>query len=301
MKERFKRHNFKTGPLSVIHQAISIVEELSAKGYTLTLRQLFYQLVSRDIIQNTFRSYKNLGNWLNDARLAGLVDWDHIEDRTRNLQGVPHWDQPSSIIESAAASFRIDKWARQDRRIEVWVEKDALIGVIAQACRKLDVQWFSCRGYTSQSELYGAGKRLGHYIRNGQEPLVVHLGDHDPSGIDMSRDITERLEMFARGSVEVKRIALNMDQVEEFNPPPNYAKPTDSRYEDYRREFGEDCWELDALDPAYIDEIISDIVIENRDDDLWEEDVEREERHRTHLAKVSRNWSAVEEFLTTLD
>lgn len=297
MKEQFKSYRFRRLTQIMIGRAMEIIEDLRAQGYTLTLRQLYYQMVARDIIPNAQSEYKRLGETLNKARLAGLIDWDAIEDRTRGIKGVAHWDDPSDVILSAAQSFRLDKWVDQRYRIEVWVEKDALIGVVEKACRALDVRWFSCRGYTSQTALYDAGKRLLHYRRMGQVPMVIHLGDHDPSGIDMSRDILDRLEMFTNGSVDVRRIALNMDQIEELQPPPNPAKETDSRFESYRALHGDESWELDALDPAYIDRIITEEVEAVRDDEKFQAMQEKEGEMRNQLHDASARWADVVHYL----
>jgi hypothetical protein len=189
----------------------------------LTLRQVYYQLVSRDLIENSEKSYKHIGNLVNNGRLAGLIDWQAIEDRTRTLRRLSHWETPSEIVESAANQYRRDLWEGQDRYCEVWVEKDALICIVEQAASRLDCPCFSCRGYTSQSEMWGAAMRFIEKSENSRECVLIHLGDHDPSGIDMTRDIRERLAMFG-ASVDVKRIALNMPQIEEYNPPPNPAK-----------------------------------------------------------------------------
>jgi hypothetical protein len=180
----------------LITLANSIIEDYHAQGYDLTLRQVYYQMVARDVIPNTMQSYKRLGGIIDDARLAGLIDWTAIVDRTRNLRSLSHWEDPAEIISSAASSYRIDKWANQSYRPEVWVEKDALVGVIGQVCERWDVPYFSCRGYTSSSEMWAASQRLKRHARKGQTPIIFHLGDHDPSGKDMTRDITSRLELF---------------------------------------------------------------------------------------------------------
>jgi hypothetical protein len=301
MREKFKNFNFKPDTIAMINRANTIIRDLQEQGYTLTLRQLYYQLVARDIIPNKQTEYKRLGSILNDARLAGLVDWDAIEDRTRNLRGLSHWDDPRDIIQSAAYSFRIDKWSDQDHRVEVWVEKDALVGVLEKVCDDLDVSYFSCRGYTSQSELYGAGKRLLSHIDAGKKPVIIHLGDHDPSGIDMTRDITDRLSLFAEEAVEVRRIALNRDQIDQYDPPPNPAKITDSRYEGYMRIHGKESWELDALDPSVIDALIRSEVEQFRDNRRWKKAVAKETELKNTLSKASANWVEVTDFLDTLD
>lgn len=298
---KYQSFNFRADTLNVINQARTICEDYARRGYDLTLRQLYYQFVARDLIPNRQQSYDRLGKIVSDARLAGMIDWNHIVDRTRNLAGTSHWDDPSQIMRGAASSFRLDKWEGQPKRVEVWVEKEALAGVIARAANALDVDYFSCRGYVSQSEIWRAGRRFRNYINNHQEVLILHLGDHDPSGIDMTRDIKERLAMFSgygHGTrLEVRRIALNMDQVEEYNPPPNFAKLTDARANEYIAEYGDSSWELDALDPAVLDDLIQSNIRGEIDWGIWNQREELERQHRDFLELASDNWEQVANYL----
>ncbi len=293
---------------SIIDQANGIINSYAAQGYDLTLRQLYYQFVSRDIFPqawadpatgstNNVRSYKKLGDIISQARRAGLVDWMAIVDRTRNLRSYSAWSGPDAIVDACADQFTVDLWARQPRRPEVWVEKDALVGVMQQACDPWQVPYFSCRGYTSDSELWAAAQRLLRHVRDGYEPVVYHLGDHDPSGIDMTRDIRDRLELFGgprlAGRLEVKRIALNMDQVDQYQPPPNPAKETDSRYADYQDNFGDESWELDALEPTTLAGLIRDELEEIIDKDEWKVAEAERDKGRAALKAVGDNWDEV--------
>ena len=267
MRERFITKNFRDSSLLVIEQANQIIADYQAQGFSLTLRQLYYQFVARDMIANTQQSYDRLGSIINDGRLAGLIDWDAIEDRTRNVQSNLHLTSPRHGIEVIRAQYGIDMWQNQPERVEVWIEKEALAGVIAGVCDELDVAHFACRGYVSQSEQW----RAGHRFRRDQFTTILHLGDHDPSGIDMTRDNNDRLGMFAgHGNVEVERIALNMDQIEQYDPPPNPAKMSDSRAGGYVTQYGYESWELDALEPAVIVDLIREKVAEHRDPALWD-------------------------------
>ena len=301
---RYQTEKFSDTHLAVVQFANGILDDYASQGYTLTLRQLYYQFVARDLFPDTWvddttgsknsqKNYKKLGDIMVRARLSGLVDWNHLEDRTRSLASVSHWDAPGEIIASAAYSFRIDKWADQEYRPYVFVEKDALVGVVERICRQLDVSWFSCRGYASVSELWRIGQRMRDDYRFKQRPVVFHLGDHDPSGIDMTRDMRDRLCMFVGRPVDVTRIALNWNQVEELQPPPNPAKTTDSRYASYAAEFGEESWELDALDPTYITNLVSNSVAEIRDDDRFDALDARETTDRELLDQAAREWSTV--------
>lgn len=297
-KIEYTPKNFRSDTLSIINQANVIIAEYEQQGFDLTLRQLYYQFVARDLIPNTQRDYKRLGGIINDARLAGLIDWDSIVDRTRNLQSRGHWNSPREIMRSAETGYHIDFWARQKYRPEVWIEKDALTGVFAGICNELDVPFFACRGYNSQSEMWGASQRFLQYIGDGQIPLVLHFGDHDPSGVDMTRDTIDRLELFTecRG-VEVKRLALNWGQVEQYNPPPNPTKTTDSRATAYIAEFGKDSWELDAMEPQVLVDLTKNAIHDIRNGDTWGEDEGRKRSDRAQLRKVYQRWNEVCEFL----
>ncbi|TVX92273.1 hypothetical protein [Paenibacillus agilis] len=295
MKICYKEIRFRKESLRLIERVNGIIEEYQSKGYSLTLRQVYYQLVARDVIPNNERSYKNLGSLISDARMSGLIDWHAIEDRTRNVRGNQHWKDPAHIIQATVHSLRYDKWADQDYHVEVWVEKDALVGVVGQACQKLDVRYFSCRGYVSQSEMWAAAQRLERAEKwQRKQTVILHLGDHDPSGIDMSRDIVDRLELFGV-SPEFRRLALNMDQIEEYGPPPNPTKLTDSRATAYIDKYGYECWELDALQPEVIEKLITDNVLEFRDWERFDDVVAREEVDQDVLRAVSVNWQEIQE------
>lgn len=289
-KIQYVEQRFNTESRKRIEQADAIITEYAAQGFSLTLRQLYYQFVARGFLANSQKNYKRLGSTINNARLAGLIDWHAIEDRTRNLQGVPTWESPQSVIDSAAQSFRIDKWADQDVRPEVWIEKEALVGVIEPVCHEYRVPFFACRGYASQSEAWRAGERFKEYQEAGQRVLILHLGDHDPSGIDMTRDNDDRLQLFAPDAVEMRRIALNWDQVQAHKPPPNPCKITDSRAVGYIRKFGRESWELDALDPTFIGNLLRRQFDAEIDKERWTDANEREAAAREKLAALAKRW-----------
>lgn len=198
---------------TIIEVAKKICAEYVAQGYTLTLRQLYYQFVARDLIPNTQKDYHRLASIVSDARLAGRLDWDAIEDRTRNLEQLSTWDSPKDILNATAQQFRYDWWDSQPVRVEVWVEKEALVGVIERVAFRYRVPYFACRGYSSQSETWRAGRRFLDHNERGQPVKVLHLGDHDPSGIDMTRDNDERIthlqEVFALCQAALIHPAVN--------------------------------------------------------------------------------------------
>jgi hypothetical protein len=293
--------------LAVAEQAVAIAEEYANAGYELTLRQLYYQFVARGLTANwptganTERSYKRLGTIVDKARMNGMMDWYYIVDRTRGAAAMSHWSSPRGIIEGAARGYAIDKWTGQEKRVELWVEKEALSGIIAGVANDRDCTYMACRGYLSSSAMWQSAQRLGRILAGGQDVVVLHLGDHDPSGIDMSRDNFDRLVTFighdqgfdAVDRMEFRRIALNMDQVEEYNPPPNPAKMSDSRAEGYVEQYGMESWELDALPPDALVTLMNEHIDGEVDPDVYAQRERWQEEDRERLRLAADNWPAV--------
>lgn len=306
-KIQYKAINFSPDKETVIERANTIIARYAVQGFSLTLRQLFYQFVAKDLFPpswvnkaglfNCVENYNKLGDLISDARLAGRIDWLAIVDRGRTSYANQHWEKPSDVVRSASHSFAMNKWANQDNYVEVWVEKEALQDVLSSACGPLDVRFFACKGYTSQSAMWEASQRLLKQKTAGKSVHLIHLGDHDPSGIDMSRDIFERLTLFVGEKVHVQRIALNMVQVRRYNPPPNPAKTTDSRFKEYQKNFGEESWELDALDPAVLVDLINRAVLQFRNQEKWNELVHLEKRGRLTLTTIADRFADVVKFL----
>lgn len=298
-----KQHKYlKKGTVETIQRANLIIDEYQAAGYTLTLRQLYYQFVSRNWLKNSIRSYKMLTTAISTGRIEGMIDWDAIEDRVRSLRHFGNYLSPKEPIDyTKGIHYRYgeDIWRDQPKYCEVWLEKDALIGVAERACREWRVPFFACRGYNSQTSLYDAGKRLEHQSRVlGKEVTIFHLGDHDPSGQDMTRDNEARLQMFSRMyDLNFTRIALNEDQIKKYNPPPMPAKEQDSRYDGYVAKFGEDAWELDALEPSIIVDLISEAVQTVVDQDLFDAAITKERQNRALVEFVGKNFNTALAFL----
>ncbi len=312
-KIQYTSMDFSPWKLDLINKVNAIISQYAKMGYTaLSLRQIYYRLVAANTLpdrwvdpatgsKNNERSYKKLGELIVDGRMAGLIDWSALEDRTRDLDELLHFANPADRIRIAADNYRLDLWTTQECRVEIWVEKDAVEGIVRPICRSLDIPLFSCRGYTSASSIWASAMRLTKHARHGQRPVILHLGDHDPSGINMSKDIEDRLKSFMGGyddSLEFERLALNMDQIEELNPPENPAKVTDSRYAAYVNQYGESCWELDALDPPYMDNLIRTAVQSRMDAGAFNKRLAQQERETKLLTKASDQWADIVEFLS---
>jgi DNA topoisomerase VI subunit A len=276
-REHYKDFNFRADTLVLIEEMNRIIRDYQQQGFVLTVRQLYYQLVAAAKIENTEQSYKRITSVCNDARLAGLMDWDAIEDRTREFITRSSWENPQELMHICARTFHMDLWENQPERVFVIVEKEALVGVLQRTCHSYDVPLLAARGYPSRTVVREFCERMVIPAMDaGQSVTILHLGDHDPSGIDMSRDLEEGVNMFCRSDergdyVQFDRIALNMDQINAQKPPPNPAKSTDSRFKDYAKKFGTKSWELDALRPQYLNNLVENHIELSIDGERWEE------------------------------
>lgn len=295
----YRDQRFNGKARKTVEQAKLIINDLREQGYTLTLRQLYYQFVSRNLIANSEKEYKRLGRIITDAREVGEIDWEAIEDRGRACTLHGHQDDPRDVLDGIEYAIRLNPWLEQDVYVETWVEKAALEGVLARPCKRFRAPYMACKGYLSASEAWRAGQRFERAIAMGKRPILLHLGDHDPSGLDMTRDNQDRLSMFARQGVEVRRLALNMDQVEQYAPPPNPAKLQDSRATDYVKAHGQSSWELDALSPKVIDDIVTDQLQSLIDQVRWDETLARETELRKSLVNLAPRWEELQELVNS--
>jgi len=315
MLQKYQDFRFRKSTLVVIDQANEIINEFLKIKHKITLRQLYYQFVARDLFpedrkwllvrgkwvrheegtKNAPPNYKWIGKIINNGRLAGLIDWAAIRDLTRSMKHNYHEINPAKAINYTAECYALDTRTNQDIHIEAWVEKEALIGIVEQVCREVDISWFACKGFVSQSAMYDAARRCRLHSQS-KKILILHLGDHDPSGVDMTRDNFDRMEMFGI-DLEVNRIALNMDQIEKYSPPPNPVKLTDSRSQPYIDKYGEESWELDALNPDVLSSLIRDEVAKHTDEDKRQARIEEEEEGKELLTEVSSRWEEVVDFL----
>jgi hypothetical protein len=288
----YEKHRFHSDGEELLFFIAQIVKRYQRQGFVLTLRQLYYQLVSKNHLPNTPKAYGRLSGIVSNGRMAGRIDWDMIVDMTREWCGNTHFDDVPDALDTLAGQYAINTRATQPTYLEVWIEKDALVGVIEPVCSKLDVSFLSCRGFLSQSELWSAAyKRLGPAAERGQDVVILHLADHDPSGIAMTKDLRKRLALFLpNASVAVKRIGLTMKQVQEFKLPPNPAKEKDRRFQEYQSRYGDQCWELDALTPEVIARLIHEHVQRYTEARKRDALLRRQEAEKSNLVKISRQW-----------
>ncbi len=279
--------------ISRLSEIVDIIDEYLAAGYKMTLRQLYYQLVSRGIIANAQAEYKKLGTLLVKGRMAGYVDWAAIEDRVREpkhkywVNGVHH------ALLDTVRQYRLDRQKGQDTYIEVWCEKDALSQVLKRVTEHYHVRLMVNRGYSSCTAMHDAAVRIAAAAKkteqNQENSLIIYIGDHDPSGLDMIRDIRMRLQEFWQYP-EVRHIALTTEQVNHYKPPPNPAKITDPRAKWYMEEYGELSWEVDALDPKILDTLLREEIERAIDLDLFEKVCEQEEMDQDEITRFAQKY-----------
>lgn len=299
--KKYKEWNPRDAALDIVEFANEIIADYQQQRLKLTLRQLYYRFVAAGKIANDQKQYTRLGDIVGNARMAGMMDWDAIEDRGRNLMGRSHWDEPSDVISSAAYGYHTNWWQHQDKYVEVWVEKQALEAVIGRVANELDCPYMACKGYMSLSEMYSTAERFKYMYKKGRDCVIIHLGDHDPSGIDMTRDIRDRIREDFGAELTVERIALNLDQVRKYNPPPNPAKMDDPRAKSYIERFGHSSWELDALEPRTLDVMIRKAIEAHIDMPLFQAAKDDERKQKDELKFLSRDYQRAIELLRDQD
>jgi len=278
--------NFRKDTLLLLEKIVVMVDDYERKGYRMTLRQLFYQLVSQDILPNDQKKYKKLSTIIKDARMAGLIDWDVIEDRIRIPTMPSEFENISDLVKAAIRSYRRDRWENQEYYVEVWVEKDALSGVLEPVTRKYHVHLLVNRGYSSTSALHESVLRIKQ--QQDKECVILYFGDHDPSGKNMITDIRNRLEQF-QCDATVRDVALTMEQIKQYNLPPNPAKKSDPRSDKYIKRHGNLSWELDALTPEVLNQLVSSHIEEFLDMDEYQKIINQEEEEKMELVQVTQD------------
>ena len=324
--------------IEILQRINAILEEYRKQGYKLTLRQLYYQLVSRDVIPNKDSEYKKLSGILTKGRMAGVVDWTAIEDRLR-VPYLPYYvNDVEEALKDTIDHYRRDRQEGQDVMIELWVEKDALSSVLKRITQKYHIRLMVNRGYSSTTAMHDAYERFSQHVDRFDDRgldhleaeekvptkskvVVLYLGDHDPSGIDMVRDIRDRMLTFFHGEAvdngelpddddwykdafkenyfdevfKINRIGLTMNQIKRFNPPPNPVKLKDTRSEWYVKRYGETCWEVDALNPQTLHEVVEDGIYEVMDDEQFKRIAQEEEEDKEELRRMMEKMRGTKE------
>lgn len=310
---RFRDYKFNPSHQQLIDHMNEIIDELEM---TLTARQLYYQFIGRDLFpsswvddeynankglplgtKNTEKNYKRFTTLLTDARYGGLVSWDAIEDRVRRPTIWQDYDNLREAVDELIRTYRLPRWRGQRRYVELWVEKEALAGQMGPIASEFHVTLMANKGYSSASAMYDSAQRImresnqveSNYWdedKDEREPVVLYVGDHDPSGEDMVRDLEKRLVEFGVQNLTFTKLALTMDQVKQYKLPPNPAKTTDARFETYVEQHGNKSWEVEALPPKVLAKIVRDALVATVDRELMDEVIAEEREHKRALTRA---------------
>jgi hypothetical protein len=262
-------------------ELIETAKEILAEGHPMTVRQVFYQLVSRLVIENTRIQYQAVSNALVDARREGAIPWEWIEDRLRRPRHVSMWSGLREFAETCRRAYRLNVWTSQPRYLEVWLEKDALSGIFEDVLNPYGVTLNVGRGYDGWSSIHNAAIRFNE---KDKEVIVLYFGDFDPSGEDMKRSLEDRLEDQGYQS-EVVKCALTHDDIRRYNLPPNFTKKTDTRTTAFIAEHGDVSVELDALPVNVLRARLKAEVESRLDLKALAKVKKREDRDRVQLVK----------------
>lgn len=260
-------------------ELIATARLILAEHHPMTVRQCYYQLVSRQVIENCRSKYQAVSEALVAARKSGDIPWGWLEDRLRRPREVSMWDDLPDFANTAARAYRRNVWAEQPGYVECWLEKDALSGVFEEVLTAYGVTLNVGRGYDGWDSIRNAAGRM----RSGESTTILYFGDFDPSGEDMARSLRERLAFFDC-TPEIIKCALTADDIERYNLPPDFAKKTDSRAAGFIAKHGDVSVELDALPVDVLRERLESEVQNRMDMDALAEVKALEAAERKKLA-----------------
>jgi hypothetical protein len=274
----YERYRPRKETLKIIFEA----KQFAEAEKPVTVRQIFYHLVSKGILRNTENEYQNLDKKLVRARKAGFIPFEWITDRSRNPLIVPLYDSPSEYLQEKIKHYYKETWKNQPCLVVILLEKEALVGIVWGIASYYNVPVFPTKGYSSWSILY---EEFREYVdKYPDKPLVMLvLGDYDPSGFDISRDYEEKLEFLGISPDIVKRVALTRDQVTKYQLPPLPMKSKDPRAERFKQEHGENVVELDALKPSLLRQIVNEAILKYIDMEALKKDLETEVKEKENL------------------
>lgn len=278
-RRRFKWTDLQTDKLKLVLEILKDLREY----LPLTLRQIYYQLVSKEYIENTQSAYTSLSKLIKWGRMDGYIEWNWIEDRVRVFHDLSGWYDSNNFINTSLKYF-LKGYKRyllqtQDKYIEIWIEKDALASIFQRIAEPYTIPVVVCRGFTSISFLHDFKLRLQNY--QDKEPIMLYFGDFDPSGKEMlpAMKTTLQNEMGTR-RIDFKRIALTEEQIDVYKLPnnPRALKSTDTRAQKHIEKYGPLAVELDALRPDILTDIVTNAIESEIDMDLFHEEKETEEQ-----------------------
>jgi hypothetical protein len=257
----------------------------------MTVRQLFYRLVSAEYLENTRGDYCRLSRVLTRAREEGAIPFEWIVDRSRPTYAPSVFDDVKAGLRALRNCYRKNYWQDQPFHCEVWCEKDAVIGSIEPVSDELGVTVRVGRGFNSATRVH----EIARLFNATDKPIrVFYLGDHDPSGRCIEAELCERTLRYGSGEFEMRRLAIHAADIKKFNLPPLRVKDSDSRAKTFRREHGSQCVELDALPPAELRRRIREAIESLLDREAWSRALAVEEAERESIEGILSRYRLAE-------
>jgi len=249
--------------------------------YPITVRGAFYRATARSIVPKTENEgYRPVQRELLKMRREGVIPWGWITDGSRTIFGNRRYGSLDSYARQVAGSYRKDYWYNSEEYVEIWMEKDALRGVIAPVViEEFGLDLFISKGQSSATYLYEAADDI---IRDGRSTYIYVLSDFDPGGFRIFDRIDRELKDFVGDEVElcIERIAVTPEQIEKYQLPTRPVKDKDPQRAKFECEHGTGCVELDAMAPEVLRSLVRDHLEGHMDGDQLQalKLVEREER-----------------------
>jgi hypothetical protein len=239
---------------------------LSEDEGQITVRHLFYRLVGHGVIEKSEHEYKALGKHLSKWRRAGLVKWSAFADSTRWHIKSPTFDSLEEAFDNNVSAYRRNLWSTQKTYLEIWCEKDAVAGILADVAEPFRVPVFVARGFASLSSLYGAANTFRGWAEVGKICRIYHFGDFDPSGVEAGESMTRALRDDFKVEVEFVRAAVTPEQIRKLKLQ---TRPTKESNHD-RGWTGGESVELDSMPPAEIRLLVERCITQHIDQWKWE-------------------------------
>lgn len=268
--------------LELLEQVQKVIESYD---FSLTLRQIYYQLVAKQIIPNQQKYYEKLSRLCVIGRDEGMLPEDAFADRLRKVDKPNSWDDLVDFMGTVKQAYRKDKWINQNAYIEIWTEKDALRGVISPITYEYDVSLMVVRGQVSRTAIYKGYNRFSQKLKEDKKCYLFYFGDFDPSGISIYNSFVERLKSYGEYDemIEFKRVALTPEQIEKYKLPQDPAKKSDPNYKKFVNQYGDNVVELDSLPPDALKNLIKNCIEAKVDDAILAQVQEIEELEQIQL------------------
>jgi hypothetical protein len=260
--------------------------EILTTGAPMTVRQVFYQMVTRGAIPKTDAEYKQtVCRLLTEMRLAGTIPYGWIADNTRWMRKPKTHSSAGEALALTAKAYRRALWDDQPAYVEIWCEKDALAGVLYDVTEPWDVPLMVTRGYPSLTFLAEAAETIA---AQDNPTFLYYFGDFDPSGVDIPRHTEDRLRELAPAAViTFERVGVTADQILQWNLPTRPTKTSDSRA---RAFTGSASVELDAIPPDELRDLVGSCIDQHIDGDALKRTLVIEREERSTLLSFVQQW-----------